>query len=61
MKARLVQHSIIADLRQGSNIPVIYAKVTAIIERSVGPNVELSLFDNGVGADFIRNDGIYSR
>ena len=48
-------------MRQGSNIPIIHATVNAIIERPLGPDVELLLLDNGVGADYIRNDGIYSR
>ena len=58
--------SVVADVRQG-NKPVIGAKVKAIVERPPNannepqPEMELELVDNGSGADFIKNDGIYSR
>ena len=57
--------SVVADVRQG-NKPVIGAKVKAIVERpSVGdtiyPEIEIELADNGAGADFIKNDGLYAR
>ncbi|XP_055521014.1 calcium-activated chloride channel regulator 1-like [Leucoraja erinacea] len=42
-------------------LPVLYANVTAIIERPSGPPVGLQLSDDGLGADIVRNDGIYSK
>ncbi|XP_051869143.1 calcium-activated chloride channel regulator 1-like [Pristis pectinata] len=42
-------------------LPVLYANVTAIIERPSGPPIEQELSDDGLGADIVRNDGIYSR
>ncbi|XP_070569998.1 calcium-activated chloride channel regulator 4A-like [Ptychodera flava] len=51
---------IYADLFQGYQ-QVNNAKVTAIVERpSPYDAVELSLLDNGVGADITKDDGIYS-
>ena len=58
--------SVVADVRQG-NDPVIGAKVKAIVEMpsdadgNVLPPMEMELPDSGTGADFIKNDGIYSR
>ncbi|XP_078264216.1 calcium-activated chloride channel regulator 1-like [Rhinoraja longicauda] len=42
-------------------LPVLYANVTAIIERPSGPPVRLQLSDDGLGADIVRNDGIYTK
>ncbi|EHB18738.1 Epithelial chloride channel protein, partial [Heterocephalus glaber] len=42
-------------------LPVLGANVTAIIESEDGNQVTLELWDNGVGADTVKNDGIYSR
>ena len=57
--------SVVADVRQG-NDPVIGAKVKAIVEMPSAngndyPPMEMELPDSGSGADFIKNDGIYSR
>ena len=58
--------SVVADVRQG-NKPVIGAKVRAIVERPSDangnpyPEIEIELADNGAGADFIKNDGLYAR
>ena len=57
--------SVVADVRQG-NDPVIGAKVKAIVEMPSAngndyPPMEMELPDSGAGADFIKNDGIYSR
>jgi len=58
--------SVVADVRQG-NKPVIGAKVKAIVERPSDasgnpyPEMEIELADNGAGADFIKNDGLYAR
>ncbi|XP_053549658.1 calcium-activated chloride channel regulator 1 [Bombina bombina] len=49
-----------ASVSQGY-LPVKGAKVTAIVESQSGNQVILPLFDNGAGADVIKNDGIYSR
>ncbi|KAE8610708.1 hypothetical protein XENTR_v10012214 [Xenopus tropicalis] len=49
-----------ASVNQGL-LPVIGANVTAIIEPVNGNPVTLELWDNGAGADIVRNDGIYSR
>ncbi|KAM5149073.1 calcium-activated chloride channel regulator 1-like isoform 1-T1 [Mantella aurantiaca] len=49
-----------ATVTQGS-APVIGVKVTAYIEAQDGTIAQLSLLDNGAGADIIKNDGIYSR
>ncbi|XP_068095968.1 calcium-activated chloride channel regulator 4A-like isoform X2 [Hyperolius riggenbachi] len=51
---------IYASVSQGL-IPVVGAKVTAIIEPVSGAVVTLELLDNGAGPDIIKNDGIYSR
>ncbi|EDL82385.1 rCG29121 [Rattus norvegicus] len=42
-------------------LPVLGANVTAVIESETGHQVTLVLWDNGAGADTLRNDGIYSR
>ncbi|XP_038167448.1 calcium-activated chloride channel regulator 3A-1-like [Arvicola amphibius] len=42
-------------------LPVLGASVTAIIEAEDGHQVTLELWDNGAGADTLKNDGIYSR
>ncbi|KAM6167937.1 calcium-activated chloride channel regulator 1-like [Erethizon dorsatum] len=42
-------------------LPVLGVNVTAIIETEDGNQVVLELWDNGVGADTVKNDGIYSR
>ena len=59
--------SVVAEVRQG-NQPVIGAKVRAVVERpsdaATGdpyPPLDMELPDNGAGADFIKNDGLYSR
>uniref|UniRef100_UPI00398F76F4 calcium-activated chloride channel regulator 1-like n=1 Tax=Pristiophorus japonicus TaxID=55135 RepID=UPI00398F76F4 len=42
-------------------LPVLFAEVTAIIEQPTGPLVKQDLTDNGLGADIIRNDGVYTK
>uniref|UniRef100_A0A2I3REK3 Uncharacterized protein n=2 Tax=Pan troglodytes TaxID=9598 RepID=A0A2I3REK3_PANTR len=42
-------------------LPVLGINVTAIIENEEGHQVTLELWDNGAGADSVKNDGIYSR
>ncbi|KAM5148091.1 calcium-activated chloride channel regulator 1-like [Mantella aurantiaca] len=42
-------------------VPIINAKVTAIIEPTTGTPVTLELLDNGSGPDIVKNDGVYSR
>ncbi|XP_032883719.1 calcium-activated chloride channel regulator 1-like [Amblyraja radiata] len=42
-------------------LPVLNAKVIIIVELPSGVTDEHKLFDNGVGADTRRNDGVYSR
>ncbi|XP_051869165.1 calcium-activated chloride channel regulator 1-like [Pristis pectinata] len=42
-------------------LPVLNANVTAIIERPNNVPVTLKLSDDGLGADIVRNDGIYSK
>uniref|UniRef100_F7DX63 VWFA domain-containing protein n=1 Tax=Ornithorhynchus anatinus TaxID=9258 RepID=F7DX63_ORNAN len=42
-------------------LPVLGANVTAIIEAGDGHVTTMALWDNGAGADVIKNDGIYSR
>ncbi|XP_077309103.1 calcium-activated chloride channel regulator 1-like [Lithobates pipiens] len=49
-----------ASVHQGF-VPVINAKVTAIIEPTTGAPITLELLDNGSGPDIVKNDGIYSR
>ncbi|XP_074077862.1 calcium-activated chloride channel regulator 2 [Macrotis lagotis] len=51
---------IYADVKRGF-YPVLQANVTAIIEPEMGEPIRLELFDDGAGADIIKNDGIYSR
>ncbi|KAM9242804.1 calcium-activated chloride channel regulator 2 isoform 2-T2 [Dugong dugon] len=51
---------IYANVRKGF-YPIVNATVTATIEPETGDPVTLKLFDDGAGADVIRNDGIYSR
>ncbi|XP_059544966.1 calcium-activated chloride channel regulator 1-like [Myotis daubentonii] len=42
-------------------LPVLGINVTATIETEDGHQVILELWDNGAGADTVKNDGIYSR
>ncbi|XP_078264020.1 calcium-activated chloride channel regulator 1-like [Rhinoraja longicauda] len=42
-------------------LPVLNAIVTAIIERPNDPPIQLKLSDDGLGADIVKNDGIYSK
>uniref|UniRef100_A0A673TM25 VWFA domain-containing protein n=1 Tax=Suricata suricatta TaxID=37032 RepID=A0A673TM25_SURSU len=49
-----------AHVSQGL-LPVLGVNVTAIIESENGHQVKLELWDNGAGADTVKNDGIYSR
>ncbi|XP_078264217.1 calcium-activated chloride channel regulator 1-like [Rhinoraja longicauda] len=42
-------------------LPVLNAIVTAIIERPIDPPIQLKLSDDGLGADIVKNDGIYSK
>ncbi|XP_021051456.1 calcium-activated chloride channel regulator 3A-1 [Mus pahari] len=42
-------------------LPVLGANVTAVIEAEQGHQVTLELWDNGAGADTVKNDGIYTR
>ncbi|XP_007463327.1 PREDICTED: calcium-activated chloride channel regulator 1-like [Lipotes vexillifer] len=49
-----------AKIHQGS-LPILRAKVTALIESVDGKTVTLELLDNGAGADVTKDDGIYSR
>ncbi|XP_017355353.1 calcium-activated chloride channel regulator 1-like [Cebus imitator] len=49
-----------AQVSQGF-LPVLGINVTAIIENEDGRQVTLELWDNGAGADTVKNDGIYSR
>ncbi|XP_021545828.1 calcium-activated chloride channel regulator 2 isoform X3 [Neomonachus schauinslandi] len=51
---------IYANVRKGI-YPILNATVTAAIEPEAADPVALDLFDNGAGADIIKNDGIYSR
>ncbi|KAL2089532.1 hypothetical protein ACEWY4_014220 [Coilia grayii] len=44
-----------------NRLPVIRASVMATLESDNGHKEELSLLDNGAGADAFRDDGIYSR
>ncbi len=40
--------------------PVLLASVSATVETPNGNNVKIQLYDNGIGADSIKNDGIYT-
>ncbi|XP_025860504.2 calcium-activated chloride channel regulator 2 isoform X2 [Vulpes vulpes] len=51
---------IYANVRKGI-YPILNATVTATIEPEAADPIVLKLFDNGAGADIIKNDGIYSR
>ncbi|XP_025727903.1 calcium-activated chloride channel regulator 2 isoform X4 [Callorhinus ursinus] len=51
---------IYANVRKGI-YPILNATVTATIEPEAADPIALDLFDNGAGADIIKNDGIYSR
>ncbi|CAM9674997.1 unnamed protein product [Lampetra planeri] len=51
---------VFAEVKQGST-PVVGATVIATIERPHEKPLELQLFDNGAGADVIKDDGVYSR
>ncbi|XP_044530782.1 calcium-activated chloride channel regulator 1-like [Gracilinanus agilis] len=52
--------TIYAQVSQGF-LPVLGVDVMAIIETESGLQETLELWDNGAGADTIKNDGIYSR
>uniref|UniRef100_A0A8C2UXC5 Calcium-activated chloride channel regulator 2 n=1 Tax=Chinchilla lanigera TaxID=34839 RepID=A0A8C2UXC5_CHILA len=52
--------TIYANVRKGL-YPILNATVTAVIEPETADPVTLKLFDDGAGADVIKNDGIYSR
>ncbi|XP_024421121.3 calcium-activated chloride channel regulator 2 isoform X1 [Desmodus rotundus] len=49
-----------AHVRKGL-YPILNATVTATVEPEAEDPVTLKLFDDGAGADVIKNDGIYSR
>ncbi|XP_041063773.1 calcium-activated chloride channel regulator 1-like [Carcharodon carcharias] len=51
---------IYAEVSQGFS-PVLFVTVTAIIECPAGPPVEQNLSDDGLGADIVKNDGIYTK
>ncbi|XP_078075069.1 calcium-activated chloride channel regulator 1-like [Mustelus asterias] len=51
---------IYAEVSQGF-LPILFVNVTAIIERPAGPPVEQRLSDDGLGADVVKNDGIYTK
>ncbi|XP_049627202.1 calcium-activated chloride channel regulator 2 [Suncus etruscus] len=51
---------IYATVRKGF-YPLLHATVTAIIQPQTADPITLRLFDDGAGADVIKNDGIYSR
>ncbi|XP_068808710.1 calcium-activated chloride channel regulator 1 [Struthio camelus] len=51
---------IYAEVSQGF-LPVLGATVIATIEKDKAATESLQLFDNGAGADTIKNDGIYSK
>ncbi|XP_038649697.1 calcium-activated chloride channel regulator 1-like [Scyliorhinus canicula] len=52
--------TIYAEISQGFS-PVMFANVTAIIERPTGRPIEERLSDDGTGADVVKNDGIYTK
>ncbi|GCC20197.1 hypothetical protein chiPu_0018801 [Chiloscyllium punctatum] len=52
--------TIYAQVSQGFS-PVLFANVTVIIERPTGPTIEQQLCDNGLNADIVKNDGIYTK
>ncbi|XP_043556054.1 calcium-activated chloride channel regulator 3A-1-like isoform X1 [Chiloscyllium plagiosum] len=52
--------TIYAQVSQGFS-PVLFANVTVIIERPTGPPIEQQLCDNGLSADIVKNDGIYTK
>ncbi|KAM8930573.1 calcium-activated chloride channel regulator 1-like [Pelodytes ibericus] len=51
---------IYASVSQGF-LPVVGVQVTAIIETASGKSSTVELFDNGAGADIVKDDGVYSR
>ncbi|XP_067892452.1 calcium-activated chloride channel regulator 1-like [Heterodontus francisci] len=51
---------IYAEVSQGF-LPVLFVNATAIIECPTGSPVEQDLSDDGLGADIVRNDGIYTK
>ncbi|XP_059504093.1 calcium-activated chloride channel regulator 1-like [Stegostoma tigrinum] len=51
--------TIYAEVAQGFS-PILFANVTVIVERPTGPQIEQELSDNGLGADIVKNDGIYT-
>ncbi|XP_077189225.1 calcium-activated chloride channel regulator 2-like isoform X2 [Paroedura picta] len=52
--------TVYAQVNQGFS-PILDANVSAIIEPESGDQMILDLFDNGAGADVLKNDGVYSR
>ncbi|CAG2166360.1 unnamed protein product [Oppiella nova] len=50
---------IYAEVMKGPN-GIIGAKVLAIVERPDAEDVEVDLYDDGIGADITANDGIYT-
>ncbi|XP_019622967.1 PREDICTED: calcium-activated chloride channel regulator 4-like [Branchiostoma belcheri] len=48
-----------ADLRKGYT-PVLSARVAALVETTYGNDTNITLLDNGVGADVSAGDGVYS-
>ncbi|XP_058159206.1 calcium-activated chloride channel regulator 4 [Dasypus novemcinctus] len=52
--------AVYAEVRQGY-LPILGARVTALIESQTGKMQELELLDNGAGADSLKNDGVYSK
>ncbi|XP_072918715.1 calcium-activated chloride channel regulator 1-like isoform X2 [Hemitrygon akajei] len=51
---------IYAKVSQGF-LPVLSASVIITVEQPTGHTEELELLDNGVGADIVSNDGVYSK
>ncbi|XP_060685589.1 calcium-activated chloride channel regulator 3A-1-like [Hemiscyllium ocellatum] len=52
--------TIYVQVSQGFS-PVLFANVTVITERPTGPPIEQQLCDNGLSADTVKNDGIYTK
>ncbi|XP_076469337.1 calcium-activated chloride channel regulator 1-like [Babylonia areolata] len=51
--------SIFAELIRGRS-PVLGAEVVAVIERPKAAVLKVALYDNGVGSDVIKDDGVYA-
>ncbi|XP_059839810.1 calcium-activated chloride channel regulator 1-like isoform X2 [Hypanus sabinus] len=51
---------IYAKVSQGF-LPVLSASVIIIVEQPTGHTEQVELLDNGVGADIVSNDGVYSK